>query len=257
MKKSLFAIAVCAVLVASASAQQAQQARPAQAAPAVRPVLTYPTSAGNVKITPVAHASLVIEAGGKVIYVDPAPPASFTGLPPADLILVTDIHGDHMNAAMIASVSKAGTQIFAPPAVVQTVTTAMPIANGETKTWDRFTIEAIPAYNLTRGPQPGQLFHTKGRGNGYVITYGGARFYMSGDTESIPEMRALKNIDMAFVCMNLPYTMTPEEAAEAVKAFKPKIVVPYHYRGTDLGLFTKALQGAGVDVRTFDWYPGA
>jgi len=251
MRKFLFAIAICAVPAASVWAQQAQ---PAQAA--LR-ALTYPTSAGNVKLTPVAHASLVIEAGGKVIYVDPAPPGNFAGLPPADLILVTDIHGDHMNAATITAVSKAGTQVFAPPAVVQTVTTASPVANGETKTWDRFTIEAVPAYNLTRGPQPGQLFHTKGRGNGYVLTFGGARFYFSGDTEAVPEMRALRNIDVAFVCMNLPYTMTAEEAADAVKAFKPKIVVPYHHRGTDLALFMKGLQGTGQDVRYLDWYPGS
>jgi L-ascorbate metabolism protein UlaG (beta-lactamase superfamily) len=219
--------------------------------------MDYPSSAGNVKFTPIAHASVVIEAGGKVIYVDPAPPGNFDGLPKADLILVTDIHGDHMNAGAISSVSKPGTQIFAPAAVVQTVTTAMPIANGETKTWDRFTIEAIPAYNLTRGPQPGRLFHDKGRGNGYVLTFGGARFYFSGDTEAVPEMRALRNIDVAFICMNLPYTMTAQEAADAVKAFRPKIVVPYHHRGTDMNQFTQALQETGQEVRMMQWYPGA
>src|SRR5579864_6671197 len=216
---------------------------------------TFPTSSGPVKITPLHHASTLIEAGGKTIYLDPAKPAKFSGLPKADLILITDIHGDHMDPDSIKEISKPETEILAPPAVVQTVTTAKPIANGETKTWHDWTIEAIPAYNLKRGPEPGKLFHDKGRGNGYVLTYGGKRFYFSGDTERVPEMRALKNIDGAFVCMNLPYTMPPEEAADAVKAFHPKIVIPYHYRGSDLSVFKKALEGTGIEVRLLEWYP--
>ena len=184
---------------------------------------TFPTSAGEVKITPLYHASTLIEAGGSVIYVDPAKPAKLSGLPKADLILITDIHGDHMDPDSIKEISKAGTVIISSPAVAQTVTTATPIANGEAKTWQTWSIEAIPDYNIKRGPAPGKLFHDKGRGNGYVHTYGGKRFYFSGDTEGIPEMRALKNIDVAFVCMNLPYTMPPEEAADAVKAFHPKV----------------------------------
>jgi L-ascorbate metabolism protein UlaG (beta-lactamase superfamily) len=160
-----------------------------------------------------------------------------------------------MDPDSIKEITKADTEIFSSPAVAQTVTTAKPIANGETKTWHDWTIEAIPAYNIKRGPAPGKLFHDKGRGNGYVLTYGGKRFYFSGDTEGIPEMRALKNIDVAFVCMNLPYTMPPEEAADAVKAFHPKIVIPYHYRGSDLSVFQKALQGTGIEVRLLDWYP--
>ena len=216
---------------------------------------TFSTSAGPVKITPLNHACTLIEAGGKVIYLDPAKPVDFSARPKADLIVITDIHGDHMDLDSIKAVSKADTEIFAPPAVVQTVTTAKPIANGETKSWQSWTIEAIPAYNLKRGPAPGKLFHDKGRGNGYVFTYGGKRFYFSGDTEGVPEMRALKNIDVAFVCMNLPYTMPPEEAADAVKAFHPKIVIPYHYRGSDLSVFQKALAGTGIEVRLLDWYP--
>ena len=215
----------------------------------------FPTSAGEVKITPLYHASTLIEAGGKTIYLDPAKPAKLGGSPKADLILITDIHGDHMDPASIAEISKPGTDIFAPPAVVATVTTAKPLANGETKTWQGWTIEAIPAYNIKRGPAPGKLFHDKGRGNGYVLTYGGKRFYFSGDTEGVPEMRALKNIDVAFVCMNLPYTMPPEEAADAVKAFHPKIVIPYHYKGSDLAVFKKGLDGTGIEVRLLEWYP--
>lgn len=221
------------------------------------PVQTFDTSAGAVKISPVYHASLEIEAGGKVIIIDPAKPANFAGLPQADLILITDIHGDHLDTDMIKAESKAGTEIIAPAAVAKTVTTAKVIGNGEKTAWGAWTIEAIPMYNTTasRGPKPGTVFHEKGRGNGYVLTYGGKRFYFSGDTEGIPEMRALKNIDVAFVCMNLPYTMTPEEAADAVKAFHPKVAIPYHYKGQDTTVFKKALDGTGIDVRLLDWYP--
>src|SRR3984957_20233785 len=215
---------------------------------------TFSTSASPVKITPLYHASALIEAGGKVIYLDPAKPAKLAGLPKADLILITHIHGDHMDPDSIKAVSKPETEIIAAPAVVVTVTSAKPIANGETKNWQGWTVEAIPAYNLKRGPEPGKLFHDKGRGNGYVLTYGDKRFYFSGDTEGVPEMRALKNIDVAFVCMNRPYTMPPEEAADAVKAFHPKIVIPYHDHGSDLAVFQKALEGTGIEVRVLDWY---
>jgi len=220
-----------------------------------REAQTFATSKGDVKITPIYHASLLIQAGGKNIYVDPAQPADLAGLPPADLILLTDIHPDHLDMGLIAKVSEAGTEIIAPPAVVKTVTNAMAVSNGESKDWDGWKIEAVPMYNMKRGPSEGKLFHDKGRGNGYVLTYGGKRFYLSGDTEAIPEMKALKNIDVAFVCMNLPYTMPPEEAAEAVKAFHPKIVIPYHYRGSDLSVFKKGLEGTGIEVRILDWYP--
>ena len=219
------------------------------------PKQVFSTSAGPVNITPLHHASTLIEAGGQAIYLDPTKPLNFAGLPKADLILLTDIHGDHMDPASIAELSKPGTEIVAAPAVVKTVTSAKPLANGESTSWHGWTIEAVPAYNLTRGPAPGKLFHDKGRGNGYVLTYGGTRFYFSGDTEGIPEMRTLKNIDVAFVCMNLPYTMTPEEAADAVKAFHPKVVIPYHYRGSDLVVFQKGLANTGIEVRLLDWYP--
>jgi len=240
MKLTLFMICLIAALSTSAGASGTTQ--------------VFSTSAGPVKITPLYHASTLIEAGGKVIYLDPAKPADFTGRPKADLVLITDIHGDHMDAAAVTAISKPGTEILAAPAVVSTIPAAKPIANGESKTWQGWTIEAIPAYNLTRGPAPGKLFHDKGRGNGYVLTYGGKRFYFSGDTEGVPEMRALKNIDVAFICMNLPYTMPPEEAADAVLAFHPKVVIPYHYRGSDLSVFQKKLEGSGIEVRVLDWY---
>jgi L-ascorbate metabolism protein UlaG (beta-lactamase superfamily) len=242
MKSILPVLAVLALLAVAPLAASAQ-------------TQIFSTSAGPIKITPLNHASTLIEAGGKTLYLDPAKPAKLSGLPKADLILITDIHGDHMDPDSIKVVSKADTEILAPPAVVQTVTTAKPIANGETRTWGSFTIEAIPAYNLKRGPSAGKFFHDKGRGNGYVLTYGGKRFYFSGDTEGVPEMRALKNIDVAFICMNLPYTMPPDEASDAVKAFRPKIVIPYHYRGSDLSVFQKALEGTGIEVRLLEWYP--
>jgi L-ascorbate metabolism protein UlaG (beta-lactamase superfamily) len=245
MKSMVFILACAASLLVAAGAH-AQMARPAQ---------TFDSSAGPVKITPVYHASLEIEAGGKTIIVDPAKPANFNGLPQADLILITDIHGDHLDPDLIKAESKADTAIIAPAAVAKTVTTAKVINNGEKTTWGAWTIEAVPMYNLTRGPAAGKLFHDKGRGNGYVLTYGGKRFYFSGDTEAIPEMKALKNIDVAFVCMNLPYTMTPEEAADAVKAFHPKVAIPYHYKGQDTAAFKKALEGTGIEVRLLEWYP--
>lgn len=221
----------------------------------------FQTSAGPVRITPLIHASTLIEADNQIIYVDPARLPSTAGLSPADFILISDIHGDHMDPAAISALSKPKTVIWAPPAVAKTVNTSTVIANGETKTWGRWTIEAIPMYNLVRGPEPGKFYHDKGRGNGYVLTYGGKRFYFSGDTEGVPEMRALKNIDVAFVCMNLPNTMSPEEAADAVKAFHPSIVIPYHYRSSrqisDPAVFEKALEGTGIEVRLLNWYPNA
>ena len=247
MKATVYILA-CAAMLGLAVGANAQMARPVQ---------TFASSKGPVKITPVYHASLEIEAGGKVIIIDPAKPANFSGIPQADLVLITDIHGDHMDPDLLKTVSKVDTTVIAPAAVAKTVTTAKVINNGEKTTWGDWTIEAIPMYNTTasRGPKPGMVFHEKGRGNGYVLTYGGKRFYFSGDTEGIPEMRALKNIDVAFICMNLPYTMTPDEAADAVKAFHPKVAIPYHYKGQDISVFKKDLEGTGIDVRLLEWYP--
>ena len=219
-----------------------------------RPADTFETSAGAVRITPIMHASVLLQAGGKTIYIDPAQ-GSYDNLPPADLILITDIHGDHMSPENTRKLSRNGTVVFAPQAVADKMHVDTVIANGQTKTWDSWTIEAIPAYNLTRGPSPGKLYHDRGRGNGYVLTYGGKRFYFSGDTEAIPEVEALRNIDVAFICMNLPFTMTPPEAAEAVRKFHPAIVYPYHYRGSDLNAFSSTLAGTGIEVRLREWYP--
>jgi L-ascorbate metabolism protein UlaG (beta-lactamase superfamily) len=219
-----------------------------------RPVDEFPTDAGPVTITPVRHASFMIEARGRIIQVDPWSQGNYEGLPKADLILITDIHPDHLDPKEIESLKKSGTTIIAPAAVAKTVTDAKVLANGETTSWEGWTIEAVPMYNLKRGPSAGKFYHDKGRGNGYILTYGGKRFYIAGDTEGTPEMRALKNIDVAFIPMNLPYTMTPEEAADAVKEFHPKVVYPYHYRDSDTKAFAAALAGAGIDVRLRNWY---
>jgi L-ascorbate metabolism protein UlaG (beta-lactamase superfamily) len=223
------------------------------AAAAQQPADEFQASTGVLRITPIRHASLLVQAGGQNVYIDPAQ-GNFDGLPKADLILITDIHFDHFVPDIIAKLRKPGTVIAGPEAVAQKLTGIEILRNGESKTFGAWGVEAVAAYNLKRGPAPGQFYHEKGRGNGYVLTWGGKRIYVAGDTEAIPEMRALRNIDIAFVPMNLPYTMTPEEAAGAVKAFKPKVVYPYHYRGTDVNVFAKALEGSGIEVRLRNWY---
>jgi L-ascorbate metabolism protein UlaG (beta-lactamase superfamily) len=220
---------------------------------------TIATEDGALKIFPISHASLALQWKDRTIYVDPVGGAkAFQGLPKPDLILITDIHGDHFSKETLAELAGPNTKLVCPAAVADQMTPdlrkmATILTNGQTGEILGVKIEAIPMYNLT----PERLkFHNKGRGNGYVVTLAGKRIYLSGDTEDIPEMRALKNIDVAFVCMNLPYTMTVEQAAQAARAFKPRIVYPYHYRGSDINKF-KELVGTdvGIDVRLRDWYP--
>ena len=216
---------------------------------------TFQTSLGELKITPVRHGSVMLEVGGKAWHIDPWSQADYSSLPKADVILITDIHGDHMDPKAIEQVRKGSTVIVAPAAVAKTVTEAKVLNNGESTTIGGVKIEAVPMYNLKRGPEPGKRFHDKGRGNGYVLNVGDTRVYFSGDTEAVAEMKALEDIDVAFVCMNLPYTMPPEEAAEGVKAFQPGVVYPYHYRDSDLSVFSKALEGeSDIEVRLREWY---
>lgn len=229
-----------------------------QSTPAAEPASDkIPAQNGDITIEPINHATFIMSWNGKTIFVDPVGGAQkFKGQKP-DLILVTDIHGDHLNADTLKGVATDKTKIVAPeavasqlPAELKSKTTVL--ANGEKKDVEGISIEGVPMYNLT---QDRLKFHTKGRGNGYVVTLGGKRIYISGDTEDIPEMRALKNIDVAFVCMNLPYTMTVEQAASAVKEFKPKVVYPYHYRGSDTKKFKELVgDGSGVEIRLRDWY---
>ncbi len=207
-----------------------------------------------VEIVPITHGSLILKWNGQVIHVDPWSRGNYEGQPKADLILVTDIHGDHLDPAQIQAVKKSGTIIVAPAAVQASLSEARILKNGERTEVLGIGIEAIPMYNLQRGPEEGKLFHDKGRGNGYLLTLGAERVYISGDTECVPEMEALRNIDHAFVCMNLPYTMPPLEAAACVNSFQPKRVYPYHYRGSDVEEFRKAVTASGVVVILLKWY---
>jgi L-ascorbate metabolism protein UlaG (beta-lactamase superfamily) len=225
---------------------------------------TIPATGGNIELTPMAHAHVQIEFGGKVIHIDPSNLANFGTAKPADIVLITDIHGDHMDPPSIDRLRKATTQYVAPQALADKFpgSTTL-IANGETKTVDGISIQAVAAYNLTRGPATGQLYHTKGRGNAYLLTLGGKRVLFTGDTECTPEIKALTGIDVAFVTMNLPFTMPPQEAADCVKAFKPKVVYPYHYRQQGLEPadknqqdFVAAMKGAsGIEVKAANFYP--
>lgn len=215
---------------------------------------TIAATGGDITITPINHATLQLRHGNTTVLIDPTPQGKYDGLPTPTVILVTDIHGDHLSPPTVEKVKGPNTAIVAPEAAASQLPGATVLANGQTKTIAGVSVEGVPMYNLVRGPAAGQLFHTKGRGNGYVVTLGGKRIYVAGDTECIPEMKALRNIDVAFVPMNLPYTMTPAEAAGCVAAFKPKVVYPYHYRGQNLDEFTKALAGSGVEVRVRNWY---
>ena len=215
-----------------------------------------PTSRGELRITPIYHGSVMLEFGGKVIHVDPWSQGDFTGLPPADLIVITHTHQDHLDRAMVDKLKKPETIIVGPPAVTDTLNCAPacgivePISDSEQRTVMGIGFEGVPMYNLVFGSGPGKPYHHKGIGSGYILNFGDTRLYFSGDTECTPEMKALKNISIAFLAMNPPRTETTLEAAECVKAFKPKIVYPYHYRGSKLEEFSDALKNTpGVEVR--------
>jgi L-ascorbate metabolism protein UlaG (beta-lactamase superfamily) len=214
------------------------------------------TSRGELRITPVYHGSVMLEFGGKVIHVDPWSQGDFTGLPPADLIVVTHTHADHLDRTMIDKLKKPETIIVGPPAVIDTLNCAPAcgiveaVSDSEQRTVMGIGFEGVPMYNLVFGSGPGKPYHHKGIGSGYVLNFGDTRVYFSGDTECTPEMKALKNISVAFLAMNPPRTEPPLEAAECAKAFKPKIVYPYHYRGSKPEDFAGALKDTpGVEVR--------
>lgn len=214
------------------------------------------TSRGELRITPIYHGSVMLEFGGKVIHVDPWSQGDFTGFPPADLIVITHTHQDHLDRSMVDKLHKPETIIVAPPAVTDTLNCAPacgvvePISDNEQRTVMGVGFEGVPMYNVVFGSGPGKPYHHKGIGSGYVLNFGDTRVYFSGDTECTPEVKALKNISVAFLAMNPPRTEPPAEAAECVKAFKPKIVYPYHYRGSNLQEFSDPLKGTpGVEVR--------
>ena len=214
------------------------------------------TEYGDLIVHPINHATFVLGWNDKTIYIDPVGGGDrFDGLPRPDVVLITDIHGDHLDADTLRAVVGDATDIVAPHAVAEELPEGLKdkvteLVNGETIPVAGLSVEAVPMYNLT---EDRLKFHTRGRGNGYVVTLGEKRVYISGDTEDIPEMRSLKNIDVAFVCFNLPYTMTAEQAASAVREFRPRIVYPYHFRGSDVNEFTR-LVGDASEVRILQWY---
>ena len=222
------------------------------------------TDQGDLVIQPFHHASMMLTWNDVAILVDPAPrmgsgggdiTAEYTAAATPDVILVTHEHPDHFNVDILKAVAGDATTIVAPQDVVDKMPDDLKaktkvMASGDTLSVDGVKIDAMPAYNMTEGRLQ---FHPKGRDIGYILTLGGKRVYIAGDTEDTPEMRALTNIDVAFLPMNLPYTMDIDHAADAVKAFKPGIVYPYHYTDSDVNAF-KAMVGDAADVRLLQWY---
>lgn len=233
------------------------------------PADRIPTTKGDLWIHPISHATLVLRWNGKAIYVDPVGGAElFAGLPQPKLVLITHFHGDHLNAATLSALvgSEEAVTIVGPPTVVDRLPqgslrdAARVMEAGQKAEVAGIVLEAVPAYNVT--PQR-EKFHPKGRDVGYVLTLADKRVYIAGDTEDTPEMRRLANIDVAFLPMNLPYTMSVAQAAAAVRQFRPKIVYPYHFRNSDgtladLEEFRRLVgEEAGVEIRVRRWYSGA
>jgi len=212
------------------------------------------TSAGDLKITFIGHGTLMFAFGGKVIHIDPVSgEGDYDKMPKADLIMITHEHGDHLDPKAIKAIRKEETAIVLTEICAQKVEGGIVMKNGDVKSIGGLKIEAVPAYNIVHERDTGQPFHPRGEGNSYVITFGDKRVYVGGDTENTPEMKALKEIDVAFLPMNLPYTMTPEMVADAAKAFRPKILYPYHYGNTDTARLVELLKGAeGIEVRIRD-----
>ncbi len=215
----------------------------------------FDAGAGEVfTYTPVKHATFVLQSGPTTVYVDPVGAAAdFSAFPPPDLILITHIHKDHLDPLLVAALKQDKTQVIGSATVVEQLGYGTTMSNGEATEFAGIAIEAIAAYNTTTERLN---FHPQGRDNGYLLSKDGVRLYISGDTEDIPEMRALKDVDIAFVCMNLPFTMTVEQAASAVNEFKPKLVIPYHYRGkegmSDLDAFERLVTDSKVS--RLKWY---
>lgn len=253
--------AIVAIIALSLSACSSDMA---QGVPGTEARTPIPQPMDSVQIHPVYHSSLVLQYKNITIYVDPhTGPARFAGYPAPDLVLITDIHPDHLDTATLAALPLEHARIVAPKAVLELLPARLQaqcnlLANDAEVDLDNVLIKGIPMYNLPPSPE---AFHPMGRGNGYVLTLGAEHIYISGDTQGIPEMRALTNIDIAFVCMNLPYTMDVDEAADAVLAFKPKVVYPYHYRGkdgfSDVKKFKELVNAKDpvIEVRLVDWYP--
>jgi L-ascorbate metabolism protein UlaG (beta-lactamase superfamily) len=208
------------------------------------------TSAGIVEMHFIGHGSLMFKINGFIIYTDPVRSSgNYDFFPKADIILVTHEHYDHLDLNLIDSLKKPGTLVFCNLNSTKQIKWAMAMKAGDRQEINNIIIEAVPAYNIVNVRAPGQPYHPKGDGLGYILTIGDKRIYIAGDTENTPEMKALKNIDVAFLPMNLPYTMTPEMVADAARAFKPKILYPYHYGETKTEELVKLLKDSGIEVR--------
>lgn len=238
-RMSVLLMAMIAVVALTAAAQAASQTD------------AIKTSQGDLKITFIGHGTLMFEYGGKVIHVDPwGKLADYSKLPKADLILITHEHPDHLDLDAIKKIKTDKTVVILTKNCAKKVGSGEIMSNGDSKSVTGLKIDAVPAYNLVHMRDKGMPYHPKGVGNGYVITFGDKKVYIAGDTENTPEMKALKGIDVAFLPMNLPYTMTPEMVADAAKAFKPKILYPYHTGDTDVSKLTNLMKGVdGVEVR--------
>jgi len=218
------------------------------------------TAAGDLTIQPVNHASVVLSFGPEVIYVDPVGGgARYASFAKPTAILVTHAHGDHFDEPTLTAIADSAKVIIAPQAVIDKLTPELKakaklMVNGQSGDVNGIPVTAVAAYNTTAERLK---FHPKGIGNGYVLSFGDKKIYLAGDTEDVPEMLALSGIDVAFLPMNLPYTMTGEQAAHGAKAFKPKVVYPYHYGkdGPEPAKFAAAMMGTdGIEVRQRDWY---
>ena len=212
---------------------------------------TIQTTDGNLEITFIGHGTLMMKFKGKIIHIDPWSRLTDYGkLPKADLILVTHQHGDHLDMKAIEQIRSSKTVLILTQKCADEVHEGTVMKNGDVKSEFGISIEAVPAYNLVHKRPDGSPFHPKGEGNGYILTFGKTRVYIAGDTENTPEMKALKDIDITFLPMNLPYTMTPEMVADAAKSFRPKILYPYHYGETDPNLLAGLLKTEkGIEVR--------
>ncbi len=223
----------------------------APAAPEQFPTDIVKTASGDLAITFIGHASLILTYGGKTVSVDPyGKLADYVELPKADLILVTHEHRDHLDPAAIAKIRKDTTQVILPEAAAKQLGSGTVMKNGDTRIALGIAIEAVPAYNLVHKRDTGEPFHPKGNGTGYILAFGDKRVYIAGDTENIPEMKALRGIAIAFLPMNLPYTMTPDMVADAAKAFRPHVLYPYHTGDTDVSRLVGLLQDRkDIEVR--------
>jgi L-ascorbate metabolism protein UlaG (beta-lactamase superfamily) len=210
-----------------------------------------PTSSGDLEITFVGHGTLMLGFDGKVIHIDPfGKLADYEQLPDADLILITHEHRDHLDLAAITAIRKSSTIVVANPAAASKMEGAEVMENGQKKTVIGLAIEAVPAYNVVHKRDSGEPFHPPGRDNGYVVTFGDQRVYIAGDTENIKEMENIRPVDIAFIPANLPYTMTPEMAADAARKINPRILYPYHYGDTAVSRITELLNDMpGIEVR--------